>query len=150
MHALFNHRGSAAIIKTLDNTVSDYNKLSKNEQELLKTNLVESSPNCISCMAVGNRKPALRRTSRMKRTEQNVNSLMVESQHNEIAHQVKQASIASAMLLVNSPKGSIVITEDGELRVKPTHDASHIDSLPVLTLIESSEDIETIEPNASE
>ena len=73
---------------------------------------------------------------RMKRTEQNVNSLMIESQLNEIAHKVKQASMANATLLVNSPKGSIGITEDGELRVKPNHDASHIDSLPVLTLIE--------------
>jgi hypothetical protein len=82
----------------------------------------------------------------MKRTEQNVNALMVESQHNETAHRVKQASMVNARLLVNSPKGSIGITEDGELRVKPNHDALpdalHIDSLPVLTLIESSDAME--------
>jgi len=78
MHALLNHRSPAVITKTLQNTVSDYSKLSKNEQELLKANLAQLSPNCIACMAVGNRKAALRRTSRMKRTEQNVNSLMVE------------------------------------------------------------------------
>jgi hypothetical protein len=82
----------------------------------------------------------------MKRNEQNVNSLRIESQYNETAHLVKQASMVNARLLVNSPKASIGITEDGELRVKPNHDASHIDSLPVLTIIESSDDIE---PNTS-
>jgi hypothetical protein len=47
MHALLNHRSSAVIIKTLENTGSDYSKLSKTDQVFLKTNLEQLSPNCM-------------------------------------------------------------------------------------------------------
>jgi hypothetical protein len=108
-HALLSHRSPAVIIKTLENTVNDYHNVSKTDQELLKINLEQLSPNCIACMAVSNRKQALRRTARIKHTEQNVNALIVQSQHNETAHRVKQESAKMRSCLLNIQRDLLVL-----------------------------------------
>ena len=88
-HAVFNHRDSDVIMRTLENTDNDYHKLSKIDQAHFKEELQEVSHDCISCLAVSDRRKVMRRTWSAKRTPKLVNEFEIQDQHNSIAHDIK-------------------------------------------------------------
>ena len=88
-HAVFNHRDSDVIMRTLENTDNDYHKLSKIDQARFKEELQEVSHDCISCLAVSDRRKVMRRTWSAKRTPKLVNEFEIQDQHNSIAHDIK-------------------------------------------------------------
>jgi hypothetical protein len=98
-HAAINHRDTEVIIKTLEKSSKEYNKMSRLAKISFKDECKETSSKCITCLAVSNRQKGLRRRWSIKRTPQNIRSIQVQDEHNEVAKSVKRNSKTS---LINS------------------------------------------------
>jgi hypothetical protein len=88
-HTALNHRDTEVIIKTLEKSSKEYNKLSGLAKTIFKEDCKEATSTCIPCLSVSNRRKGMRRRWSIKRTPQNIRSIQVQGEHNEVAKKCK-------------------------------------------------------------